>query len=160
MIAALLVAPGQRLHLRALVRSAGGSVAAVQREIDRLEHIGLATSAVDDHGKRQISLMDDHPFTPALAGLLAADPRAQYRARSVGVPNLNAAVDDVLGGAIDAIVTGFDPVRIVLFGSRARGTASEDSDIDLLVVMPEVEDDRATSALVRGAIGPLGTGST
>ncbi len=29
----------------------------------------------------------------------------------------------------------FDPQRVVLFGSHARGTAGEDSDVDLLVVM-------------------------
>lgn len=34
------------------------------------------------------------------------------------------------------IVKRFDPVRIILFGSRARGGARPDSDADLLVVMP------------------------
>ncbi|MFH1732481.1 MAG: nucleotidyltransferase domain-containing protein [Planctomycetota bacterium] len=29
----------------------------------------------------------------------------------------------------------FSPERIVLFGSHARGNASEDSDVDLLVIM-------------------------
>jgi len=29
----------------------------------------------------------------------------------------------------------FQPVRIVLFGSHARGDAAEDSDVDLLVVL-------------------------
>ncbi len=29
------------------------------------------------------------------------------------------------------------PLRIILFGSAARGEAGQDSDIDLLVVMPE-----------------------
>lgn len=30
----------------------------------------------------------------------------------------------------------FHPERVILFGSYARGTATEDSDVDLLVVMP------------------------
>jgi predicted nucleotidyltransferase len=30
----------------------------------------------------------------------------------------------------------FHPRRVVLFGSHERGTATEDSDVDLLVVMP------------------------
>ena len=34
----------------------------------------------------------------------------------------------------------FQPRRIVLFGSHARGTARPDSDVDLLVVMPYPED--------------------
>jgi predicted nucleotidyltransferase len=32
------------------------------------------------------------------------------------------------------IVERFDPERIILFGSHARGTAGPDSDVDLLVV--------------------------
>ena len=35
------------------------------------------------------------------------------------------------------LVEGMDPERIYLFGSRARGTASADSDYDLLVVVKE-----------------------
>jgi uncharacterized protein len=30
----------------------------------------------------------------------------------------------------------FQPRRVVLFGSHARGTATDDSDVDLLVIMP------------------------
>ena len=35
-----------------------------------------------------------------------------------------------------ALVRGFRPVRVILFGSRAYGTARPDSDVDLLVVAP------------------------
>jgi predicted nucleotidyltransferase len=41
---------------------------------------------------------------------------------------------DLLG----SVVRWFDPQRVILFGSRARGDAGPDSDIDLLVV---VDDD-------------------
>jgi len=34
------------------------------------------------------------------------------------------------------IVAQFQPEKIILFGSHARGTAGRDSDVDLLVVMP------------------------
>jgi predicted nucleotidyltransferase len=37
------------------------------------------------------------------------------------------------------IVTRFNPVRVVLFGSHARGQETEDSDVDLFV---EMETDR------------------
>lgn len=30
----------------------------------------------------------------------------------------------------------FSPERVILFGSHARGSASDDSDVDLLVIMP------------------------
>ena len=35
-----------------------------------------------------------------------------------------------------AIAQEFQPEKIILFGSRAYGTPHEDSDVDLLVVMP------------------------
>ena len=35
------------------------------------------------------------------------------------------------------IADEFDPERIILFGSRARGDAHPQSDVDLLVVMPD-----------------------
>src|SRR6266545_4127425 len=36
---------------------------------------------------------------------------------------------------VNQIVERFQPARIILFGSHARGTADPDSDVDLLVVM-------------------------
>ena len=37
---------------------------------------------------------------------------------------------------VQRIVERFHPVKIILFGSYARGVAGCDSDVDLLVVMP------------------------
>ncbi len=34
------------------------------------------------------------------------------------------------------IVQEYHPHRVVLFGSHARGAATEDSDVDLLIVLP------------------------
>jgi predicted nucleotidyltransferase len=48
------------------------------------------------------------------------------------------------------------PDRIVLFGSHARGEAQEGSDIDLLVVMPEVASRRQAILQIREALVPLG----
>ena len=36
----------------------------------------------------------------------------------------------------DKIAEGFRPQKIILFGSQAEGTAREDSDVELLVVLP------------------------
>lgn len=38
---------------------------------------------------------------------------------------------------VKEIVELVHPLRIILFGSRARNEAKSDSDIDLLIVMPE-----------------------
>jgi uncharacterized protein len=43
---------------------------------------------------------------------------------------------------VDRIVKEFDPQKIILFGSHARGDATRWSDIDLLVVFDEPVDNR------------------
>ncbi len=43
-------------------------------------------------------------------------------------------LDEALREMVDRIVRGFSPRKIILFGSRARGTATAESDVDLLVV--------------------------
>lgn len=44
------------------------------------------------------------------------------------------------------IVEAFHPARIILFGSQAYGKPTDDSDIDLLVIMP-YKDSHATAAI-------------
>jgi predicted nucleotidyltransferase len=46
--------------------------------------------------------------------------------------------------------------RVILFGSRARGGACSDSDLDLLVIEPVLESRRAESVRLREALGDLG----
>jgi predicted nucleotidyltransferase len=48
--------------------------------------------------------------------------------------------------AVDRIVRVLDPVRIVAFGSRAQGSATPDSDLDLAVIL---EGDPASSPQLR-----------
>jgi predicted nucleotidyltransferase len=43
---------------------------------------------------------------------------------------------------VERIATRFDPERIILFGSHARGDARPDSDVDLMVVMDVVGSKR------------------
>ena len=43
----------------------------------------------------------------------------------------------VPSGLLDPVVAYFHPRRVILFGSRARGQARPDSDIDLLVVLDD-----------------------
>ncbi|MCY3709050.1 MAG: nucleotidyltransferase domain-containing protein [Caldilineaceae bacterium] len=48
----------------------------------------------------------------------------------------------VIETMVDRIVARFQPARVLLFGSHARGTANHWSDVDLLVVMDVVSDKR------------------
>lgn len=52
-------------------------------------------------------------------------------------PRGSAAVIDEM---VRVIVQGYNPLAIILFGSRARGTHRATSDIDLLVALPSIED--------------------
>ena len=45
--------------------------------------------------------------------------------------------DDTLDRMVRAIVAEVDPERVILFGSRARGDAGAESDVDLVVVEAE-----------------------
>ena len=64
------------------------------------------------------------------------------------------SLPECLPEMVKRIVRRFDPLRIVLFGSWARGDARPDSDVDLLVVLPHVEDKhRATVEILRALNG-------
>lgn len=45
--------------------------------------------------------------------------------------------DEVLDRMVRAIVEAVEPEQVILFGSRARGDAREESDVDLVVVESE-----------------------
>jgi len=49
----------------------------------------------------------------------------------------------------------FNPQKIILFGSYARGDYGPDSDLDLMVVMDRVESPRSESVRLRRALRGL-----
>ena len=54
------------------------------------------------------------------------------------------------------ILTVATPDKIILFGSAATGQMTRDSDIDLLIVEPDVSDQRKEYVRIREALGNLG----
>ncbi len=56
---------------------------------------------------------------------------------------------------VERIAQTFHPLRIILFGSLARGEARPDSDVDLLVVLPHIDDKRQTTIEIRRALADL-----
>lgn len=56
---------------------------------------------------------------------------------------------------VDRIVKGFNPLRVILFGSWARGTANLWSDVDLLVVFPALDDKREMAINIRHSLNGL-----
>jgi predicted nucleotidyltransferase len=60
--------------------------------------------------------------------------------------------DGVIEAAARRITAAAPGARVILFGSHARGEAQEDSDLDLLVVEPEVEDAASEEVRLRRAL--------
>lgn len=71
-----------------------------------------------------------------------------------GVSERNMASEALVSTMVDLIVGLFRPLRVVLFGSQ-RGTASAWSDVDLLVVLPDVSDKRRAAIEIRRSLGDL-----
>jgi predicted nucleotidyltransferase len=53
---------------------------------------------------------------------------------------MNAAYEDLLQTATQRLVAEFQPEEIYLFGSHAWGTPDQDSDIDLMVIVPQSDE--------------------
>jgi uncharacterized protein len=63
--------------------------------------------------------------------------------------------DDQIKDAVAILVREAQPIKVILFGSYARGEARHDSDLDLLVVEAEVRQPQAEMARLRRALSPL-----
>lgn len=62
--------------------------------------------------------------------------------------------EQTLAEVTKRLVEGFHPDRIILFGSQARGTANEHSDVDIMVICPVNDDyDSLTLAMYRALRG-------
>jgi uncharacterized protein len=57
---------------------------------------------------------------------------------------------------LNRIVEEIKPLRVILFGSGAKGSMDDESDIDLLVVMPEGVHRRKTAQLLYRNIKNIG----
>ncbi len=63
---------------------------------------------------------------------------------------------DVLRAVVERLVAQFAPTRIILFGSQARGTADDRSDVDLLVICPVAGKKRDLMVAMDRALAGLG----
>jgi len=80
--------------------------------------------------------------------------------RHRGTPRKARTKDAALSEAVRRLIEVLQPVRIYLFGSRARGEARSDSDYDLLVVVhqrigPGRELERRANAALWGIGVPI-----
>jgi uncharacterized protein len=69
------------------------------------------------------------------------------------------AVADLIPAATERIVERFQPLQVILFGSRAKGEARPDSDVDLLVVLSDIEDRQRVWGEIRHELREIGVSS-
>lgn len=66
---------------------------------------------------------------------------------------------DIIRSAVNRLVAAASvPSRVILFGSYARETAGEDSDLDLLVIQQGIEDHGREYLRLREALGRVAPG--
>jgi len=59
-------------------------------------------------------------------------------------------MDDLVAGVVNTIAEAIRPDKIILIGSRARGEATPESDIDLVIVYSGPESKRDLKLRIRG----------
>ncbi len=82
-------------------------------------------------------------------------PARQYQGRVQGSRS-EPPVPAILDVVVKSLEAEIKPRRVILFGSAARGELSEDSDLDLLVVMDALDGVRRQTARGYRAISHLG----
>jgi len=139
----LLMQPRRTYHLRELIRLAGGGASGVQREVARLEGLGLVVSERTAEGRRALRAVDEHPLLEPLQALVAAEVSTHTPTGSAPLQldaRLRRRLPRVLVALRDAGVE-----RAVLFGSATQpeaGTAPR--DLDVLVRLGGPLEGRAT----------------
>ncbi len=83
---------------------------------------------------------------PELTPASAADPFAR----------LDPGVRPTIREMVRRIVERFQPHKVVLFGSHARGGAGPNSDVDLLVIMDVAGSKREARVAIRVALNGMG----
>ena len=64
--------------------------------------------------------------------------------------------EDLIRNIVQRVVSVTQPERIILFGSASTGQMTKDSDIDLLVLERDSQDNRGKRLRIRQALTDLG----
>jgi predicted nucleotidyltransferase len=141
----LLARPRRSYHLRELIRLAGGGASGVQREIARLEGLGLVASERTAEGRRTLRVVDEHPLLEPLQTLVDAEVGAlPAGADLAGASSIDRRLRPRLPRVLDALLAA-GVERAVIFGSATQpGADTPPRDLDVLVRLGGPLEGRAT----------------
>jgi predicted nucleotidyltransferase len=141
--------PDRSYYTNEIMRHARAGIGAVQRELERLVSAGLLTvSRVGNQKHYQANRQS--PIFDEIAAIVSKIMKAEASAQGLAVRESRASYAvgrrapafRVPRGRLTAICRRYRVRRLGVFGSAARGDATESSDVDLLV---EFEKDAETS---------------
>jgi predicted nucleotidyltransferase len=69
--------------------------------------------------------------------MTAMSQRARENQMRCGLPHLTEEDLSALIPIVERLIEAYQPERLYLFGSKARGDSGPDSDFDLMVVVPD-----------------------
>ena len=67
--------------------------------------------------------------------------------------------EQMLQEIVKRIVAAVQPSRVIIFGSYGRGDAGEDSDLDIMVIEPQVENRYEEMIRLHRVVGNIGIGA-
>ncbi len=115
----------ESLHIRELARKAETGPTNVKKELENLRELGLASET--RKGNLSLwSLKRDSPLYPEIRNLFLKT--------------------ELAGSYLSGVLRKFNPEYTLIFGSFAKGTQREGSDIDLLIV-GEIDDEELMQAI-------------
>ena len=66
----------------------------------------------------------------------------KYIKRKKAIKELDKEIIDIVNKYIEIVSKNYDVLAIILFGSYAKGTQREDSDIDIAVITDDIKTDK------------------
>jgi predicted nucleotidyltransferase len=150
--------------LTEIARRSGKPVSTIQRAVDTLVDSDLV---IRPNRPGQLRLAPNAPRRAlrALADwrLAAGAQRPVDTSRDGARPGRHRAPATIRNpnirrswpAVIDSIVSGFDPAKVILFGSQARGDARPDSDVDLLVIFDREVHRREKQVAIRQVLSDM-----
>ncbi|MGZ6266153.1 MAG: MarR family transcriptional regulator [Candidatus Limnocylindrales bacterium] len=164
-LALILTEPGVRLHLREIQRRARTSPGTASRELSKLVSAGLIEREAE--GNQVYFRGSTSPFAAMLHTLLSTAPATVAHSSDAPVAAVTAATAEADPVALQAGSTVAAQMRAIyrerlrgvyLYGRRASGWASPDSDVELAVVLDRVdrygeELDRSSAAIASTSLG-------